>query len=317
MLILSKNVQIKLLSVIVFACSIRTVKSQNYIDYYNIVNAAEYDIDRGQWKDAEKKLRQAFAIESPFPRDYYMLAKCRCARNKKNSAIRHLKKVTTDPFGMAVSKLSRDSIFFNKCITVKDRKRITPILLKLEKDFTNYRKVTEKYIKMKDTVSYFFNVDQQYRSLMKDNPCKDNKDTSEHCMNIRKEWSISDSLLQEKVYQYIINNGFPGDIGDDIYILLSHLQPAIYQKMKPVLIEELKKGKVDPFFLGMIFDRMEIQYNSNQCAYFVYGQDCSSDTWEKIIDNRLSIGMSIYYNGPRRGGYGPKNILPWVKHLQK
>lgn len=236
---------------------------------------------------------------------------------KKNKARKILYKASAQSYSSPVSLLNRDSFFFQKCFNEKEISRIISRTKIINDSFRNRWASSKEIISIEDTVKYFFAEDQRFRSLMKDNPCKYAQDTSEYCNKLRAEWVSHDSILQERVYQYIKENGFPWEGGEDIYILLSHFHSEMFNKMKPILLEELKKGKVDPFFLGMVFDRMEIQYKSNPCGYYVYGQDCPSDNWEQVIKNRLSIGMSIYYNGPRRGGYGPKNILPWASQYQK
>jgi hypothetical protein len=78
------------------------------------------------------------------------------------------------------------------------------------------------------------------------------------------------------------------------------------------LIDEVNKGNIDPFFLGMMFERLDLLIYGKECTYYIWRTDCAKEEWNQIINNRKSIGMSIYYNGPRvRGAYNTTK-LPWV-----
>lgn len=289
--------------------------SQNYVKYHNLINEAEFDMNNGRWSDAKIKLTEAFSLEKPKAVDLFMLPKCYCMLGEKQKAKKHVKKAASQSGFLNAEKWVRyDSVFYRHCFNDVEFASLKKDVDILMKDFSKKWSESDRVRKVRDTISYFFTIDQKYRSLMNNSPCKDRADTTFKCRNFIREWMLSDSILQENVYSYILNNGFPVEADEDIYIMLSHLNKTIYEKMRPLLYRELQKGRVEPFFYGMIVDRLEYLYNSKTCTYYVFSQDCSHSTWESIKKYRKEVGMSIYYNGPRRGGYGNNTILPWMKN---
>lgn len=285
--------------------------SQGYIEYYHLVHEGEYNYNEGNYKEAISLYDQAFSIAPPFGIDLYRMAKCQCLSNNTQQAKKYLRLTGKKYFLRPDNYFSRDSSILMKCLSVKQFKTIKSKMSKnceeafLERENSN----TYKYIL--DTVSYFIQQDQKYRQV-EGNPCIKEDVPGFNCDSIRIEWHNHDSLLQAQFIQFIRENGYPRIAGELSYVILLHFQEHHYLRSKQLLIKEADKGNIDPFFLGMMFERLDLLLYGKECTYFIWRQECHESTWDHIVGNRQAIGMSLFYNGPRIRGEYNKIKLPWV-----
>jgi len=285
--------------------------SQNYIEYYDYVNEGEFKYNSGLFEDAIKAYEYAFSIESPLGIDIYRMARCQCQKGNTKETLKYLKLTGQKYFLQPNIYFTRDSLVFTNCLSAK---QFTDIKYEMTTDcIQNFSKLSnsENYKILVDTTNYFVEEDQKYRKK-ENNPCLDGEDKNYNCDSINNEWFKHDSILYNQFIQFIKENGYPRIAGELSYVILLHFNDPEYRKSKQILIDEVNKGNIDPFFLGMMFERLDLLLYGRECTYYIWRTECTKEEWNQIIANRKAIGMSIYYNGPRvRGEYNRKK-LPWV-----
>ncbi len=291
--------------------------SQSYIDYFNLVNQAEYYTNNKEYKQAISIYRQAFKEEPPIlGKDLYLLAKCYAALGFSEKAIYFLKKSALYIGSYPSLFIQRDSIIFKKCFKYKAFNKIVFKLDKIErKRFLALEKNT-KINKIRDTVDYFVKEDQFYRMHPKKELYRADT-TKGDAKQFFKEWELHDSMLYEQFIDYVKNNGYPdyNTIGTDIAsTILLHFSWEQYEKSKLIFYEELKAGRILPFHYASMIDRKEYQF-MKACKYYIFNGYCKEGDYKKIIKDRLAIGMSIFYNGPRKFPFEETLLLPWVSKI--
>jgi tetratricopeptide (TPR) repeat protein len=288
-----------------------TATSQKFIEYYDFVNEGEYKYNSGLFDDAIKAYKHAFSIEPPFGVDIYRMARCHCQINNTEKALKYLrltgKEYPLDP----KNYLSRDSLIFEKCLSVRQFNLIRKKMARDHGKSISKLSNSENYIYLLDTINYYIEADQKYRKR-ETNPCLEEDNSEFNCDSIEKEWFAHDSILYDQFIQFIKDNGYPKLAGELSYVILLHFHESHYKQSKQLLVDEVNKGNIDPFFLGMMFERLDLLVYGDDCTYYIWRKECDEEEWDRIIKNRKSIGMSIYYNGPRVRGEYNKIKLPWV-----
>ncbi|HNE47489.1 MAG TPA: hypothetical protein PLM27_15045, partial [Chitinophagales bacterium] len=170
--------------------------SQNYIKYHNLVNEAEFDMDNSRWESAKHKLIEAFKIADPLPVDLFMLPKCYCVLGEKKKAEKHLIKAASRSLNLPIERWARyDSIFYRKCFNNEEFISLRNKMDSINSVLIGKWESSEKIKAVRDTFKNFFNIDQQYRSQLTDQHCRDRTDVSPECLEFRNQWMLSDSLL--------------------------------------------------------------------------------------------------------------------------
>ena len=258
--------------------------AQNYIEYYNLINEAEYYVYSGNDSAALIYYEKAFNCEKPHAKDLFDYALC-VKRTDNSKDIRPLLVKSAKNFG--------DVSFWLYVIDEEKNFHESFIekLVKIEK--RNRRKTKE----MRDTLDYFKHQDQIFVGSIKDNYSK----TDPKYREFLEKFHEHDSLYQVEFLNYINENGYPGflTIGTDLAVaILLHLSCSNYQIAKDILYKELINGRILPFNYAMMVDRLECICNG-ESYYSAYPMKSCLPGKDKILENRKKIGVSIYFQGPR------------------
>lgn len=293
-----------------FALSTATF-AQDYIPYYNLVNEAEYWLYKEEYSKAKQLYLKAFSLEKPMGKDAYLLAKCYAYQGNKAECLRWLEASANTPISFApylLRKASQYPIF--QAVFPEDGELealIQDLLLLKEVTDKKYKDTT--YRMLQDTIYALCQQDQIYRK-------------KGHISNLTTEdWRLireNDSIVQTALLNLSQQYGYPGfpyigtDIGD---LILVHVrQPKMYQDYKALLYNAIKKGQILPFGYAYMVDRWEL-HQSKSCYLFmrIYTRKlCEETDYAAIAKRRLSIGLSIYFSGPRKKATEAYNLHPWV-----
>jgi hypothetical protein len=109
-----------------------------------------------------------------------------------------------------------------------------------------------------------------------------------------------DLMNQEVLLDYIKKNGYPNsDIagGDYLATVLLHINCSLLEEYLTVLLPEVKKGNLNPFFYAQMHDRRICNCRMGEAKYGAYLQPECPVPADTVITYRTKIGMSIYLNG--------------------
>lgn len=279
--------------ILVLMGSFFRASAQNYIPYYVLVNEAEYEIYKKNFIRAADKFNAAFKLEKPHARDAYLLAYCLSEINSEanESKIRKLL--------INASKTSNSIPEFLKNQPLK----IDPDSVFIAKLESHSEKWTKKTMALRDTVEYFSTMDKGLIKFFLDSISPEKNETKITYPDLSSYLTQRDSIKQVEFLDYIKLNGYPGiySSGTDVSAsILTRIREPLYMEYEKVLFEELKKGHIQPYFYGLMVDKLGCIRN-NKSYYGTTDPDhhCQPPG-DEIILNRLTIGMSPYFQGPRR-----------------
>lgn len=136
--------------------------------------------------------------------------------------------------------------------------------------------------KIKDTLEYFIESDRL---------CRTTGEADVKC----------DRINLNKFLNFIKDNNVPdfnvyGDIYSDIFLHV--YEKKLIRKYKKVLLSQIKKGYLYPFYYAMMIDRNKFDHGK-PTVYNTYGGSFNLKIENrKIRKNRKQIGLSIYIEGP-------------------
>lgn len=140
---------------------------------------------------------------------------------------------------------------------------------------------------MNEIVQSFIDRDQIYRSYLKEEISPG---------DIEKR-NIEDYQLHKDLMEFVNKYGWPTGASELLTTLLIHFNEEEYLKYKDILFNQVKLGKLDPYWFARMEDRIHVFENFNSCSYGIWNKDCP----EKIVlENRLRIGLSPYWEEPYR-----------------
>src|SRR5690554_2229891 len=270
------------------------ITAQNYIPYYNLVHEAEFAIFEKQYSRAVQYLDDAFLLEKPQAKDGYLMAYC-------------LDKIDSKGFRERIEELLIQASQSNGLTT--HWMEIQPLSISFEKDFyTNLERNEAVWDSLtrpaRDTIDYYLSKDQEVRRVLVDSidPYY-GEESTEYELYITK-MSENDSIYQSRSLDYVKTYAFPGinKSGTDIAgTILVHIHSSLFDEYRSILLEELKKGNIAPYMYGSMVDRINC-YNNGEAFYRAYniGTEHCQPSKADAIKNRLSIGMSPYFQGTRR-----------------
>lgn len=276
--------------------------TQNYIEYYKLVNEAEYWMYKEHPKNALILYEKAFKEYEPFGKDLFLAAKCQAMLKNKKQCWRYLKqsalKVTTYPSAF----IYRDSTLFENALG-----KLKPLKIQLKAIETERQLRQSPLINMlRDTAGAMAKTDQLYRQ-----------------QGIRKEEAFlrqlhaNDSLNQLHLLNIIQQCGYPGYnvIGNDaLSIVLMHIIDAFKPMYLQITQTELQTGHLLPYEYAEFIDKHAYKQNKDTCIYMVHEfvvPNCKPNDFKRIIKNRYDIGLSIFFMGNRKRPFDPFIIPPW------
>ena len=269
---------IKKISLIFFVVlNISLCYSQNYIEYYNEANEAEYQFIEGNYLSSKANFQ---ILEKQYgkllTKDYFYLAILCYNQNDSVNGKRCLKKSVEGGLYEVPNYIS------------KFKSNKFPNLKISEKTILEMKLLEEKIIQsvdttIRDTINFYLERDQLNR-----------KEHEE--VNLTADYPIQKNLLS-----FLKRNGLPNPYiyGDSYSIIILHLSDTeIYNSFTKFLYDEIIKGNMYPYYYTVIVDRTE-EYKNKQTNYGSYFMKAKTqaDT-DKIKLNRKKIGLSPYFEGP-------------------
>lgn len=276
----------------VFSCLMVKSNAQNYIPYYNLIHEAEYKIYQHEYEEAISLIRKAFTIEQALPKDNYLLAVTLAKVNPQNNEqeIRSLL--------MRASKNGNIKRWLSE----------EPIQLELSEAFLDSLRMNSKQWlddtqAIRDTINYFLAKDQAYRKVFVDSiKAYFDEDSEEY----KSYWQLvekNDSIVQVEFLKYIKANGYPGNhrCGTGIAtVILQHINDELLVDFDTVLLEEIKKGNIYPYYYGSMMDRANCRVNGKAFYNADRVTESCTPSNDQILENRMNAGLSPYLQGPRK-----------------
>jgi hypothetical protein len=283
--------------------------STNYISYYNLVSEGKYYAYENNPDKAIPFFLNAFKlVPKVFAFDKFHLARCYAMKKDTEQVMNWLLQAIKEGLFYKYNKETRsDSLFL-----FLDPKRTAIIDIADEEAFKYYHNTNVKENKWNDSIQYYFYNDAVFHSAH-------NKAQAEKKGKKYIDTTLKDrDLLQDMLVNFILKNGYPGKLTapftDILSVPLWHLTEDRKIKLKPFLYEELKRGNITPDDYGGFCEILQSYSTDNKCLYFVLKTDCPATEWLTLINNRKSIGLSIFLDQGDYIAYQMKRRkkLPWV-----
>lgn len=257
-----------------------TSVGQNYIDYYNLANEAEYQIiDGGNLAEAKKTL---VALDKKYGRllfkDNFYLGILYYLDNDSINGNKYFAKYIAN-YGAPTYELPK----FKNCfpqLTISNRSMVDLEVLQNKistrfKDTVYFNKTIKS---VNDSINYYVELDQK---LLNDSN-KINVGIQIPYLNYLKKYGIPK----------------PGIFGEDYMIIFSHITDKNMQKVyKEFLLNEIMKGNACPESYATIVDKDLIETDETMYGT-TFIKFSAKTSKEKVIENRKKIGLSPYYSGP-------------------
>lgn len=284
--------------------------AQDYIEYYNLVNEAEYWMYKKEYKKAETLYMRAFKVENPMKKDAYLMAKCYALTGNKEATLKWLKK-SIEVSGSRtkdILKRRREYAVFQSVFSEDGEFEAIRQDLLLMKEKIDQKKKDHSYKMLKDTVIEF------YRQ------CHLNK-TEREQVNCTADARLSsyqrDFMVQYNLLEFIQENGYPGYTRTDLKLadaLIMTLNESLLEDYQMVLYEELKEGNIYPKAYATVLEQIHLnKEKSCHLSLENYTKDfCVASDGEAIVQKRLEIGLSIYFQGYRMAAIEPYDLESWV-----
>jgi hypothetical protein len=283
--------------------------SSNYIRYYNLVSEGKFYAYEDNPDKAIPFFLNAFKlVPKVFAFDKFHLARCYAMKKDTAQVMRWLIQAIKEGFFYKYNKEARaDSLFL-----FLDSKSTQIIDSTDENAFNYYHNTNVIENKWNDSIHYYFYNDAVFHSA--NNKAQAEKKGKKYIDTTLK----SRDKLQNMMVNFILTNGYPGQLKvpftDILSVPLWHLTVDRKIKLQPFLYQELKRGNISPDDYGGFCDHIELHNKEPKCLYFIIHTNCPSTEWLTIINNRKSIGLSIFLD---QGDYivyqmKRRKKLPWV-----
>lgn len=247
-------------------------QTTNYITYYNnIEQAYQKGIFENNFEIALKYFQEAFNYGDPFIPDLYYCAIGLINTNAKRKSINFLTE--------AIQKGLDTTFIFSKN-EFKNKLNRTDKILLIE-TYNEYKKPMYNQI-LKKIIDSMVYLDRQCRNVS-------NEELKEG------GYIVQDSLNCIELEKVIKKFGWPGQkqIGSKIsFVLLLHADINFVNKNKELLVEEMKKGNLEPYFYAAKIDDYYYHIDS-ALKYGSYFPFPITESCEKV-KNRYEIGALSY-----------------------
>lgn len=255
-------------------CGISPVFSQkNYIRAKENINKARYACYLSKWSVADQLYAAKGNKKYLTDTDYYLWAKSALVTGRKDRFYNLLKQ-SVSGCGMVGHWIKKDKLFFQNYFSSS----------RIDSFISDY---SAKEINCVDTSVQNF--------------CESILAEDQNNRNGRRPNEEIDQMNQEVLLDYIKKNGYPNSNiagGDYLATVLLHINCSLLEEYLTVLLPEVKKGNLNPFFYAQMHDRIICDCRMGDAKYGAYPQpECPVPT-DTIITYRRKIGMSVYLNGP-------------------
>lgn len=263
--------------------------SDNYIDYYNFANEAEYYFHNEQYDSAVIYYERGFQfVNIPYPSHYYRYSKALWKLGERSKVIRAFKKGycgnsfihTNGEWFAGMSEKTKMKIkgAIDKRISRIEDVAFTPFIDSLMERDQALRKLI-------DSVKVIAH--------------SENKEADLASAYILME--LQDSTNGVRLIEFVRTHGFPGGINagwnQRLATLLVHMNRDWYLENFALLKEEIRKGNLEPWMFAMGFDRA-IAISGNVVWFNIDGhksQYIAPDEFS-AFQNCVEFGISPYYN---------------------
>lgn len=269
----------------------------NYIPYYNITAEAEWNYDNGRYDKAEILFEQAFKdIDVPKTKDVWLYAIILSKKGETNKVYRLLKKHIREIGGV---QGSIDPYLEKSNIKLKDRQ--IEKINSFQMDTTSL-----KYLDEMKTISILENL---YKM---DQLCRTKEDWADSIWWVNGADSVFverkkiiqevDSLNYRTIVDLIENGKLKNNRFLGLYFatLILHMEYDRFLTIEAELLNMVREGVLDPWNFAMAKDRKYTDHGD--CiiyyAYTFVADDLTCISYDEILENRKSIGLSTYYSRP-------------------
>jgi len=270
-----------------------TVRAQDYVTYYNLVNEAEYQSYLGKSDLAFGLYNKAFSLKKvqPKARDLYLLAKIYLANVDRKNALKYLKQIPHMPDGALLFWMTTERYFFARNFKPDD---LNGLMAETEHWEIERNKTLSRW---NDSLNAYLHEDQRLRKIFTDSIEVYFREGQKPYDDFKAEMYENDYRNQTRFLAFIKKYGYPGlyMTGSDMAgTMLRHIDCRLYPEYKQVLYKLLLAGKVEPFSYASMVDRVGCICEGK--SMYSDTEGCTLD-WQTILQNRQSIGLSIYFNG--------------------
>jgi len=283
------------------AVSISTINAQDYIQYFRLVNEAEYWLEQHEYKYAEELYLKAFDLEQAVWKDCYLLSKCYAYQGDKERCYQYLQKCAALPISLGHTIMRRYDQRDVFGMVFDDPTELEAVAAEL----AEIRGMTDKKYKDKH---YTLLNDQLDEWLAAYNAVSMPK---EGIIVKAEDRKAAHEKIVSELLAFIKKDGYPGyyRIGTDMGSILLSLvasKEAWRLAFQPLLEQALHQGQLIPYYYGDVLEKQAAS------VYVMVDETITAKDYPTLIKNRLAIGMSIFYKGTGRTPLGSKKPLPWI-----
>jgi hypothetical protein len=266
-----------------------------FIEYNNTVNKAEWLYDNGQFVDAKNEFDLAFEeVEIPKTKDIFIYVLILKGLKQENKIYRILKIHLKNIEGVdkkITPYLEKEGI----CMNDFQSKKLNSILL----DTTSLGYRYKQY--QLSTIDRLYNNDQNIR--MKFGEGLANK----HDLEVIANLNTAKILEMFEEDNLLLNDR----LDHRFYTLLIHMTLKNFSRINSYLLLMLDNGNLEPWYYACAWDRSH--FGAGEClkyfAYIIDNDNLNCIEYEKILENRKQIGLSIFYSRPSFRFYVPVNRM--------
>lgn len=279
--------RMKLISFFVILMSHIIASAQQFIDYYNLRNESIFQFYNNNYQTADSLMSEALMLKIRITKDIYYHAIVN-AHLKNPHKTKRLLELAKSSKGISTKWLESDKDLF---ISTLDTEWYQQFIDSVKSDNKVYFNRLQSEPVLKEIIDALIERDQMYRSELIDslNIAQSELDTL---------LLLNDIKVQQDLIEIITKHGWPDQAPETLNTILLHFTPQNYYQYAGLILNEVKKGNLDPYWYASMVDRLELLINQNPCFYGIWG-DCNIESNE-IVKRRREIGLSPYWNGPFR-----------------
>jgi len=229
---------------LVFFCSLN-VLSQDYLNYYKLINRAEIETLNKEFKQADIFFKQAFkSVPKPFKEDYFLAALS--IDNLKKDSLVYDYLIEGIKQGLTFKRISRQNFYHFK------KSKLYKVLKK------NYKKYHQNYLDSIDQdlmmeISKMIKNDQKARKPIFGSSKKMKKVDS---YNFKRLLEIIKENDKWPGFSVIGENTPKGkyDVTGNITLMLLHFKKKQIEELKPFMLKAVLEGEMYPYHYARVID---------------------------------------------------------------
>lgn len=269
----------KVIVLLLYSFNLLAQEDTNYVTYYNMCDDAIKHIQNKEFKEGLRLFEKSFRkVKNPNYRHLYYAGRTAFLAEKTEKMYHYFELAYLNG---CYYLLEQDTLIYN---SLKHDKRFQELVKNQDSLLAIFDSKINK--KVKCIIDSLDRIDQSIREEL-----NELNDDSENSYKKDSLWGIDDEK-NRFFLDYVKENGYPSyrEIGNDFSsILLIHCG-NYFKEYEDVLLMEVRKGNLEPYFFAQIYDRT---YGPDSCIYKAY--HCNSYvTKDEIIKNRRLIGLETF-----------------------